>query len=244
MEVDLHMTRELFLEDSYKKAHHAKVTEIKEDKIILDETIFYPTGGGQPHDTGIIKQGNETLKVNNVQRENGQIVHYVDNVEKLKQGPVEILINWDRRYKFMRYHSLLHVLAGYLYNKFGALATGNQIFEDRARIDFQFEEPLTDEQFKEVEDEINKLIQENHRVSIRTVSREEAEKIDGFIKTVINLLPPSIKNVRLVAIGDIDEQACGGTHVKETKEIGSFQISKIKSKGQNKKRLEVTLNYT
>lgn len=91
------MTRELFLEDSYKKAHHAKVTEIKEDKIILDETIFYPTGGGQPHDTGIIKQGNETLKVNNVQRENGQIVHYVDNVEKLKQGPVEILINWDRR---------------------------------------------------------------------------------------------------------------------------------------------------
>ncbi|MED0652109.1 alanyl-tRNA editing protein, partial [Aeribacillus composti] len=229
-------------EDSYKKEHQAEVIDIKENKIILDETIFYPSGGGQPHDTGMIKQGNEIFKVNKVQRENGQIVHYVDNAEKLKQGPVEILIDWDRRYKLMRYHTLLHVLAGYLYSKFGALATGNQIFEDRARIDFQFEEPLTDEQFNEVEEATNKLIQENHHVSIRTVSREEAEKIDGFIKTVINLLPPSIQNVRLVTIGDIDEQACGGTHVKETKEIGSFQISKIKSKGQNKKRLEVTLN--
>ncbi|KZM57033.1 MULTISPECIES: alanyl-tRNA editing protein [Aeribacillus] len=236
------MTREVFLEDSYKKEHQAEVIDIKENKIILDETIFYPSGGGQPHDTGMIKQGNEIFKVNKVQRENGQIVHYVDNAEKLKQGPVEILIDWDRRYKLMRYHTLLHVLAGYLYSKFGALATGNQIFEDRARIDFQFEEPLTDEQFNEVEEATNKLIQENHHVSIRTVSREEAEKIDGFIKTVINLLPPSIQNVRLVTIGDIDEQACGGTHVKETKEIGSFQISKIKSKGQNKKRLEVTLN--
>jgi misacylated tRNA(Ala) deacylase len=236
------MTREVFLEDSYKKEHQAEVIDIKENKIILDETIFYPSGGGQPHDTGMIKQGNEKFKVNKVQRENGQIVHYVDNAEKLKQGPVEILIDWDRRYKLMRYHTLLHVLAGYLYSKFGALATGNQIFEDRARIDFQFEEPLTDEQFNEVEEATNKLIQENHHVSIRTVSREEAEKIDGFIKTVINLLPPSIQNVRLVTIGDIDEQACGGTHVKETKEIGSFQISKIKSKGQNKKRLEVTLN--
>ncbi|XCS12842.1 alanyl-tRNA editing protein [Aeribacillus pallidus] len=236
------MTREVFLEDSYKKEHQAEVIDIKENKIILDETIFYPSGGGQPHDTGMIKQGNEVFKVNKVQRENGQIVHYVDNAEKLKQGPVEILIDWDRRYKLMRYHTLLHVLAGYLYSKFGALATGNQIFEDRARIDFQFEEPLTDEQFNEVEEATNKLIQENHHVSIRTVSREEAEKIDGFIKTVINLLPPSIQNVRLVTIGDIDEQACGGTHVKETKEIGSFQISKIKSKGQNKKRLEVTLN--
>jgi len=236
------MTREVFLEDSYKKEHQAEVIDIKENKIILDETIFYPSGGGQPHDTGMIKQGNEKFKVNKVQRENGQIVHYVDNTEKLKQGPVEILIDWDRRYKLMRYHTLLHVLAGYLYSKFGALATGNQIFEDRARIDFQFEEPLTDEQFNEVEEATNKLIQENHHVSIRTVSREEAEKIDGFIKTVINLLPPSIQNVRLVTIGDIDEQACGGTHVKETKEIGSFQISKIKSKGQNKKRLEVTLN--
>ncbi|MDR9795278.1 alanyl-tRNA editing protein [Aeribacillus pallidus] len=236
------MTREVFLEDSYKKEHQAEVIDIKENKIILDETIFYPSGGGQPHDTGMIKQGNEIFKVNKVQRENGQIVHYVDNAEILKQGPVEILIDWDRRYKLMRYHTLLHVLAGYLYSKFGALATGNQIFEDRARIDFQFEEPLTDEQFNEVEEATNKLIQENHHVSIRTVSREEAEKIDGFIKTVINLLPPSIQNVRLVTIGDIDEQACGGTHVKETKEIGSFQISKIKSKGQNKKRLEVTLN--
>lgn len=236
------MTREVFLEDSYKKEHQAEVIDIKENKIILDETIFYPSGGGQPHDTGMIKQGNEIFKVNKVQRENGQIVHYVDNAEKLKQGPVEILIDWDRRYKLMRYHTLLHVLAGYLYSKFGALATGNQIFEDRARIDFQFEESLTDEQFNEVEEATNKLIQENHHVSIRTVSREEAEEIDGFIKTVINLLPPSIQNVRLVTIGDIDEQACGGTHVKETKEIGSFQISKIKSKGQNKKRLEVTLN--
>lgn len=179
------MTREVFLEDSYKKEHQAEVIDIKENKIILDETIFYPSGGGQPHDTGMIKQGNEKFKVNKVQRENGQIVHYVDNAEKLKQGPVEILIDWDRRYKLMRYHTLLHVLAGYLYSKFGALATGNQIFEDRARIDFQFEEPLTDEQFNEVEEATNKLIQENHHVSIRTVSREEAEKIDGFIKTQV-----------------------------------------------------------
>jgi Ser-tRNA(Ala) deacylase AlaX len=235
------MEKELFLRDSYQKSCRSTIEEIMGNKVILDQTIFYPSGGGQPSDTGVFRQGNHVFHVVQVKREQGQIVHYLNDTSHLKRESVEAEIDWDRRYTFMRYHTLLHVIAGHLYKKFGALATSNEICENRARIDVKFEEYVSESYFSLLEKEIHQIIEENHAVTTRTLPREEIEKIPGSIKTIVNLLPPDIRNVRLVAVEDIDEQACGGTHVRCTKEIGTFSIVKVKNKGDKVKRMEVVI---
>lgn len=154
-------------------------------------------------------------------------------------GPVRVRVNWERRLGLMRHHTLLHVLGAVVYQKYGALCTGNQIYPDRARIDFNQLQDLTPEQRDEIVMEANRIIAADFPTSYRTVSREEAENIPGMIKTVVSLLPPSVRTVRLVAIESVDEQACGGTHVRTTGEIGGMEITDIKSKGKNNKRLEV-----
>ncbi|NKI19748.1 alanyl-tRNA editing protein [Paenibacillus dendritiformis] len=233
------MTKELFLEDCYLQECEAAVMEAEEDKIILDQTVLYPAGGGQEHDTGILEQDGRTFEVYSVKREGGRIVHYVRSGADLTLGPVRVRVNWERRLGLMRHHTLLHVLGAVVYQKYGALCTGNQIYPDRARIDFNQLQDLTPEQRDEIVLEANRIIAADFPISYRTVSREEAENIPGMIKTVASLLPPSVRAVRLVAIGSVDEQACGGTHVRSTGEIGGMEITDMKSKGKNNKRLEV-----
>jgi len=236
------MEKELYLTDSYQTSCETFIKEIHENKVTLNQTVFYPTGGGQPFDTGFLKQGENEFKVEKVKRDNGEIIHYIKDTTNLCLGNVTAQINWDRRYKFMRYHTLLHVIAAHLYNKFGALAKSSEIYEDnRARLDMQFEEGAPEDYFTVMEKEIHEIIEENHLISTRCLPRKEVENIPGSIKTVINLLPPSIQTIRLVAISDLDEQACGGTHVKSTKEIESFSINKIKNKGPHIKRIEITI---
>lgn len=235
------MTKELFLTDAYLKECEAAVLEVEEDKVYLDQTVFYPTGGGQEHDTGVLLQDGQTFEVYRVKRESGRIVHYVKDAEKLDKGPVLARVDWERRYGLMRHHTLLHVLGAVVYQKYGALCTGNQIYPDRARIDFNQLHDLTPEQLADITDETNRLIDADHSISYRTVSREKAENIPGMIKTIVSLLPPSIMTVRLVSIDSVDEQACGGTHVNHTGEIGRMEITDIKSKGKNNKRLGVRI---
>ncbi|MBD8847137.1 alanyl-tRNA editing protein [Priestia megaterium] len=237
------MEKELFLENSYQTSCETFIEEINENKVVLNQTVFYPSGGGQPFDTGILKQGNNEFKVIKVKREQGKVIHYLEDATNLSLGEVTAQINWDRRYRFMRYHTLLHVIAGHLYNKFSALATSNEIYEDnRARIDIKFEEEVPEDYFTVMEKEIHDIIEENHLISTRSLPREEVEKIPGSIKTVINLLPKSIQTIRLVDISELDEQACGGTHIKSTNEIGDFSFTKIKNKGKNTKRIDMILN--
>ncbi|USG68225.1 alanyl-tRNA editing protein [Brevibacillus ruminantium] len=233
------MTTEQYLNDSYLTIGEAQILEIGQNQVILDQTIFYPTGGGQEHDLGVMVQNNREYEVVKVKREQGRIVHYLSSTEGLQKGPVHLQIDWERRYGLMRHHSLLHVLAAVVQRKFGALCTGNQIYPDRARIDFTQLRELSEEETAEIVAETNEEINRNHPITTRWITREEADHAPSLIKTVVNLLPPSVTTVRLVAIGDIDEQACGGTHVKETSEIGHFAITKIKSKGQDSRRLEV-----
>ncbi|MGG2090741.1 alanyl-tRNA editing protein [Priestia aryabhattai] len=238
------MEKELFLTNSYQTDCETFIEKIHENKVILNQTVFYPTGGGQPFDTGFLKQGENEFEVEKVKRENGEIIHYINDTTNLRLGNVTTRINWDRRYKFMRYHTLLHVISGHLYNKFGALATSSEIYEDnRSRLDMQFEEEMPEDYFPSLEEEINEIIKENHLITTNTFPREEVEKIPGSIKTVINLLPASIQRIRLVSISELDKQACGGTHVHSTKEIRSFSINKIKTKNKGKhiKRIEITI---
>ncbi|MDQ0339667.1 Ser-tRNA(Ala) deacylase AlaX [Caldalkalibacillus uzonensis] len=233
------MTIALFLENSYLKSCNAQVVQINGEEVILDQTIFYPGGGGQEHDTGFLVQNGQEFEVYKVKKQNGQIVHYTKNANRLAKDQVQLVLDWERRYNLMRHHTLLHVLGAVVYNKYGSLCTGNQIYERRARIDFNNLSDLSEEEIKEIEAETNRQIKANHPVSFRVVSREEAEQMPGVIKTLVSLLPPAVQDIRLVKIGDIDEQACGGTHVKETGEIGILQITKVKSKGKNNKRIEV-----
>ncbi|HEK9102507.1 TPA: alanyl-tRNA editing protein [Bacillus pseudomycoides] len=233
------MTEALFLQDAYKKICQTEVTKVDGDRVFVRETIFYPTGGGQECDTGVFTQGGHTFEVIKVKKEQGEIVHYVKDGAYLKVGPVQLEIDWERRHNLMRHHSLLHLIGAVVYEKYGALCTGNQISPDKARIDFNELQELTSEQVADIEAETNQLIQQNKEISTRFISREEAENHAGMIKTAINLLPTSIQEIRIVTIQDIDEQACGETHVKYTNEIGTLVIDKVKSKGKQNRRFEV-----
>ncbi len=233
------MTQPLYLQDSYAQRCDVTVMSVDGEKVVLDQTICYPTGGGQEHDTGLLRQGERAFEIYQVKKESGQIIHYVKHADELQPGPGSLELNWDRRWGLMRHHTLLHVLGAVVYEKFGGLCTGNQIYPERARIDFSQLGDLSPEQIAEIEAEANRIIAEDHPVTSRTISREEAENTPGMIKTLVSLLPPAVTEVRLIAIGTIDEQACGGTHLKRTGEIGSMVIRDVKSKGAQNKRLEV-----
>jgi misacylated tRNA(Ala) deacylase len=235
------VTKELYLENSYQTKCEATIISLEDDKVVLDQTVFYPTGGGQEHDTGWLHQGDMSVEVYKVKKEQGTIVHYVKNPEKLFVGPVIAEIDWQRRYGLMRHHSMLHVLGAVFYKHYDSLCTGNQVYEDRARIDLTGISELNVEELNKMVSEANQEIAANHPISVRYVPREEAEAMSGSIKTVVNLIPETVREIRLVKIGDIDEQACGGTHVKETKEIGKIVLEKTKNKGKGITRLELHL---
>ena len=233
------MTDELFLEDSYLQASETEITAIDGNCAILSRTPFYPGGGGQENDTGWLLQNGQKTEVIKVKKENGIICHTVKEPEKLSPGKVTAKIDWDRRLNLMKHHTLLHVIAALFNGERGSLCTGNQIYPDKARIDLTEISELTQEEVERLAAKVNEELARNHPVTTRTLPREEAEGISGAIKTIVNLIPESVKEVRLVKIGDIDEQACGGTHVQETGEIGQFRIDKTKNKGKGVTRLEV-----
>lgn len=236
------MTEELYLENSYAKTFEANVVGVDGDKVALDRTLFYPTGGGQEHDTGFLLQDGKEFEVYKVKKEGGKPLHYVKNAGELTAGPVSGTVDWERRYGLMRHHTLLHVVAAVLNADRGSLCTGNQIYPDRARIDLTEIHELSNDELEAYIVRVNEELARNHPVSARVLPREEAEQISGAIKTVVNLIPLAVKEIRLVKIGDIDEQACGGTHVKETGEIGFVSLEKVKNKGKGVTRLELQLN--
>ncbi|WP_226674722.1 alanyl-tRNA editing protein [Mesobacillus jeotgali] len=233
------MESELYLANSYQTKCETNIISIEDDKVFLEKTVFYPAGGGQEHDTGWIQQNGESVEVFKVKKEQGKVVHYVKNPEKLSEGPATSEINWQRRQGLMRHHSMLHVLGSVFYKHHDSLCTGNQIYENRARIDLTGITELSEEEINQMIAEANQEILANHPISTRIVPREEAESISGSIKTVVNLIPESVREIRLVKIGDIDEQACGGTHVKETQEIGRIVLEKTKNKGKGVTRFEL-----
>lgn len=229
------MTKALYLENSYLKECEAIITSIKNDKyVVLDKTIFYPRGGGQPHDTGRIICEDNIYDVIFVGKFD-EISHEVDK-SGLKIGEKVLCnLNWDRRYRLMRSHTAAHTLAAILVNDTGALITGNQLEENKVRLDFN----LTDFEpqiFKRHVDKSNELFKQNIPVNCYELPRDEALKIPGVIK-LAKSLPPNIPILRIVDIAGIDKQADGGTHVKNLREVGGIEIIKIENKGMNNRRI-------
>ncbi|MBS7654230.1 MAG: alanyl-tRNA editing protein AlaXM [Candidatus Bathyarchaeia archaeon] len=234
------MTKALYLEDSYLKECDATVVKVTQGKyVVLDQTIFYPKGGGQPHDAGKMIRGDEIFNVVYVGKFGDEISHEVDR-EGLKEGDkVRCFLDWERRYKFMRSHTAAHLLASLICNETGALVTGNQIEEEKIRFDFSLEK-MDREVIIECINKVNEVLKKDIPVTWYELPREEALKIPGVVK-MAEAFPPDIPSLRIVEITGIDKQADGGTHVRNLREVGQIRLLKIESKGRLNKRVYFTL---
>ena len=235
------MTRELFLADSYLKEFRAGVKKIDGREVILDETAFFPGGGGQPADKGTLGIGPINEAVVDVRREGGGIVHVLDRAIPGTVKDLKGELDWERRYAKMRNHTALHVLSGVIWKAFDAKVTGGQMRADRARMDFSFPGEWTAEVVGEIERLTNEALAENRPVKVYGLPREEALGNPDLIRTQINLVPERVETVRIVEIEGLDTQADGGTHVVNTREVGEIEITAHKSKGRQNKRVEFVL---
>ncbi len=234
------MTKALYMDDSYLKSWNAKVVSIKDDKyIILDQTAFYPKGGGQPSDEGFIIKNNEKFRVVYTGKFSGEISHEVDNPGLNVGDLVSCEIDWKRRYAFMRYHTACHLISNVLFKRTDAKITGNQIDLDKSRMDFSMTDYSPEKLYAFV-DEANSIIEKNLSITIDYMSREDVLQKPALARLAIGL-PQNITEFRIIKIGDIDEQVDGGTHVKNLQEIGKIEISKTVNKGKNNRRMYFVL---
>jgi len=229
--------KELYLENSYLKECGAVVESSNNKELILDQTVFYPRGGGQPSDTGkIIAENGKIFQVMMVSKKDGKIIHELSEMTELKIGDkIKCVLDWEKRYALMRMHTAAHVLAATMHNELGFLITGNQLNVDKTRFDFSMEN-FDRQKFEEVVDKVNSLLDQDLELKIYSLPREEAMKLPGVVK-LANVLPPSIKVLRIVEIPGIDLQADGGTHVKNLKEVGKVRIIKLENKGKSNRRI-------
>ena len=224
------------------KNFQTKILEIIDNNIILNKTTFYPRGGGQLGDIGILKQEDKEFTVLDTIKKEGKILHVLDDATLNKEIEVYGEINWETRYMNMRHHSAIHVLCGVMYRDFKALVTGGQINLDKARVDFDVE-GINSENKGEIEEGVNKIVQQDIKIKAKNISREEALNIPDLVRTKPGMeLVNKLKIIRIIEIENFDVQADGGTHVNSTKEIGKIEISKIENKGKHNKRIEVKLH--
>lgn len=242
-------TRLLYYEDAYVKEFDSTVikilkTENRETGVILDETAFYPGGGGQPPDMGLIEGSTVQAKVVRLQRKVEIIIHYVDEVSgEIKEGDhVRGIINWERRYRLMRTHTSAHLMSQAIRQALGKPVeiVSSGMDSEKARLDFTHA-GSTRELFPQIETIANKVINENRTVKIRVMPRKEAEEHAKKFHESLKTLPPQVGEVRMVEIEGWHACACGGTHVKSTSEIGEIRLLSRSSKGKGIERIEFTV---
>lgn len=237
------MTELLYQTDSYLKEFDAVVTAIDQDarSVVIDRSAFYPGGGGQPYDTGELSLPDDVVyPVEKVKKQGADALHFLGGELLLPKVGARMRgqIDWERRYLLMRTHTALHVLCGTVFRDYGALVTGGNMEPGKGRMDFEFER-LQGELVGEIEAAVNKEAGAGREVRVKILPREEAFQIPDLIRTKINLLPEGIKKVRTVEIVGLDLQADGGTHVRNTSEIGAIKVVDYKSKGAINKRIYI-----
>jgi misacylated tRNA(Ala) deacylase len=205
---------------------------------VLDRTAFYPGGGGQPADTGVLRADGNEWRVKKVSRSQSKVVHELEGEAPPQGGKVRGEIDWERRYELMRTHTALHILCGVVWRNYGAKVTGSDMKPLSARMDFEFDK-MTAGFADEIEDLVNKEVEAARPVKINTLPRAEAFEIPDLIRTKVNLLPPFIQEIRTVDIDGLDLQADGGTHVANTSEVGRIRVVGHESKGRINKRLRI-----
>ena len=234
------MTELLFHEDSYLREFEATVSGVTENGVMLDRTAFYIGGGGQPFDTGVLVASTVEYRVTRAGRTGGNVVHQIDGPVPMTGTRVTGKVDWQRRYSLMRTHTALHILCGVIWRDYGARVTGGDMGPGEARMDFELEQ-MSAEFAQEVEARINAEVAAARDVAVGNLTREQADQIPDLIRTKINLLPPNIQEVRTIDIQGLDLQADGGTHVANTREVGTIKVVGHESKGRINKRLRIEL---
>ena len=234
------MTELLYLTDAYAREFTAVVTAQVEGGVVLDRTAFYPGGGGQPCDFGVLAANGRAWPVTKVKKARGQVVHFMDGELPEVGAAVTGQLDWERRYQLMRTHTAMHILCGVVWRDYGAQVTGGNMEPLKGRMDFEFE-TMRQELVAEIEKAVNVEVAAARDVRVQILPRAEAFQIPDLIRTKINLLPESITEVRTVEIVGLDLQADGGTHVANTREVGQMRIVNYKSKGKINKRIYVEL---
>jgi misacylated tRNA(Ala) deacylase len=234
------MTEMLYLLDCYRKEFEAIVAGTRGDEIELDKTFFYPESGGQPSDLGTILVNGKEVKMIHARKEGEEVWHKIEGEMPSAGDSVGGIIDWTRRYIFMRYHTALHMLSRVLYDEFRAGITGNQIGLDKSRMDFATD-MYDKEKISYIEERTNLAIARNYPIKFYMLPRQEAMTVVDQNRTRIDLLPAQIDKIRIVEIVGYDFEACGGTHLSSTGEIGKLRITKIENKGKNNKRMEIVL---
>jgi misacylated tRNA(Ala) deacylase len=228
----------LYLDDAYLRAFTGRVTDVDSEgsRVALDRTVFYPTGGGQPHDTGTLGG----LPVSDVRKEGDLVWHTVDGGGGLPAVGVEVEgeVEWHRRHRLMRTHTALHVLCGVIWNEWGKAVTGGNMEPLSARMDFEFD-PLPEGFGPRVEELVNNELAADRPIKIAYLPRGQALADDDLIRTKVNLIPESVQEIRVVDIVGLDKQADGGTHVASTGEVGRIKVLKTESKGKGNKRIRL-----
>jgi misacylated tRNA(Ala) deacylase len=232
------MTEELFRQDSYMKSCEATVAAVDERGVRLDRTVFYPNGGGQPGDTGTLTMEDGTvLRVTDTVKADGGIAHVLapDQAAPAPGSKVTATVDWDRRYRHMRMHTALHVMSAVIKGD----VTGGQVGAERSRLDFNLTGEVPTKEF--VSSEINRLIALGSPVRTNWVTDEELTQRPELVKTMSVRPPMGSGRVRLLEIEGVDLQACGGTHVAQTTEIGRVECVKVENKGKMNRRFIVSL---
>jgi misacylated tRNA(Ala) deacylase len=217
--------------------------DAEDNAVILNRTAFFPGGGGQPSDAGVLAIADREFPVTKTKKKDNHILHFTAGGLPAKHSEISGKIDWQRRYHIMRTHTALHIMCGVIWRDYQAHVTGGNMEPLRGRLDFEFD-TLNLDLVKEIEEKLNIEMEAARDVKIRILPREEAFQIPDLIRTKINLLPESMTEIRIIEIVGLDIQADGGTHVANTKEVGPIRIVKHKSKGRINKRLEIALEPT
>jgi misacylated tRNA(Ala) deacylase len=237
------MTEQLCATDAYLTSCGATVSAVNDDGVVLDRTVFYSRGGGQPGDSGVLRWDGGEVAVTDTfrSRGTGELTHAVEGDPPPVGTAVTAEIDWDRRYTHMRTHTALHAMSGVVFSDYGAKVTGgNMDSGGTARMDFELD-GISQEFGREVEEKLNARLSRDVPVHVTLLPRTEALADPDLIRTKVSLIPESVDPIRVIDIEGIDKQADGGTHVRSTREVGRVRVVKAESKGKANKRLRIQL---
>jgi len=232
------MTEQLFRDDSYLRQCGANVVESGDGGIVLDRTVFYPMGGGQPGDTGTISWDGGSVEVIDTRYGEGGVIRHLVVEDASLPAPgtaVTANLDWERRYRHMRMHTALHLLGSIL--QYGV--TGGNISAEKSRLDFDMEDTVDKDQ---VNSALEALVRADHAVSCRWITDEELDAQPDLVRTMSVQPPRGVGKVRLLEIESVDLQPCGGTHLKSTSEVGNVSVSKVEKKGRHNRRVSIVLD--
>jgi misacylated tRNA(Ala) deacylase len=228
------VTELLYLRDAYLRSFRATVVDEADGAVALDRTAFYPTGGGQPHDTGTL----DGVAVVDVRKDGDVVWHRLDGATPATTTVVEGVVDWDRRHALMRTHTALHVLCGVIWNEWRVPVTGGNMEPLSARMDFEFD-PLPEGFARRVEELVNTELEAARPVQVEFLPRGTALEDADLIRTKVSLVPETVAEIRVVDIVGLDKQADGGTHVRTTDEVGRIRVVKTENKGKGFKRVRL-----